>query len=154
MHLVMTSLTLWSYYLPHLFWLYWLTLDTKAGNSCGVTVFGSSQSPSSHKSWCSTKSDSSKTLPLTMLPPLVSTDFSTFSTGIILQLIYYIVYRFYRFYVDDFFCWTQVLSGILQTGLYVDFIYYYFKSIGEGKQIIELPMWNYILERHGFNENI
>jgi hypothetical protein len=32
------------------------------------------------------------------------------------------------------------LSGVLQTGLYVDFLYYYFMSIKEGKQVIELPM--------------
>ncbi|CDW90306.1 er lumen protein retaining receptor [Stylonychia lemnae] len=57
-----------------------------------------------------------------------------------LYRFFYILNWFYRFYIDDFFCWTQILSGILQTGLYVDFLYYYFKSIGEGKQIIELPM--------------
>lgn len=51
-------------------------------------------------------------------------------------------YRMYRYYVDDFFCWTQVLSGVLQTGLYVDFLYYYFLSIKEGKPTIELPMWD------------
>jgi hypothetical protein len=48
----------------------------------------------------------------------------------------------YRYYVDDFFCWTQVLSGLLQTGLYVDFLYYYFVSLKEGKGVIELPMWH------------
>lgn len=49
--------------------------------------------------------------------------------------------RIYRYYVDDFYCWTQILSGLLQTALYVDFLYYYFVSIKEGKQVIELPIW-------------
>ena len=44
----------------------------------------------------------------------------------------------YRYFVDDFYCWTQILSGILQTGLYVDFLYYYFISLKEGKGVIEV----------------
>lgn len=46
----------------------------------------------------------------------------------------------YRYYVDDFYCWTQILSGLLQTGLYVDFLYYYFVSLKEGKKFTELPV--------------
>lgn len=48
--------------------------------------------------------------------------------------------RMYRFYVDNFYCWTQILSGLLQTGLYVDFLYYYFVSLKEGKKFTELPV--------------
>ncbi len=57
-----------------------------------------------------------------------------------LYRFFYILNWIYRFYFDDFYCWTQILSGVLQTGLYVDFLYYYFQSIKEGKQVIELPM--------------
>ena len=51
-----------------------------------------------------------------------------------------ICYRVYRYFVDDFYCWTQIVSGVLQTALYVDFLYYYAISLKEGKTIIELPM--------------
>ena len=46
----------------------------------------------------------------------------------------------YRYFVDDFYCWTQILSGVLQTGLYVDFLYYYLISIKDGKGVVELPI--------------
>jgi ER lumen protein retaining receptor len=46
----------------------------------------------------------------------------------------------YRYYIDDFYCWTQILSGLLQTALYVDFLYYYFVSLKDNKPVIELPM--------------
>ena len=43
--------------------------------------------------------------------------------------------------MEDFLCWTQVLSGVLQTGLYFDFLYYYFASLKEGKPVkYELPV--------------
>ena len=58
-----------------------------------------------------------------------------------LYRFFYILNWIYRYYFDNFYCWTQILSGVLQTGLYVDFLYYYFQSIREGKQVIELPMW-------------
>lgn len=57
-----------------------------------------------------------------------------------LYRFFYILNWIYRYYVDDFYCWTQILSGVLQTGLYVDFLYYYYVSVREGKPVIELPM--------------
>ena len=58
-----------------------------------------------------------------------------------LYRFFYILNWIYRYYVDDFYCWTQILSGVLQTGFYVDFLYYYYVSVREGKPVIELPMW-------------
>jgi hypothetical protein len=50
-------------------------------------------------------------------------------------------FRIYRYQVEDFLCWTQVLSGTLQTALYFDFLYYYFMSVKEGKPVkYELPV--------------
>ena len=57
-----------------------------------------------------------------------------------LYRFFYIFNWVYRFYVDDFYCWTQILSGLVQTALYGDLLYYYFQSIKDGKQVIELPM--------------
>ena len=49
--------------------------------------------------------------------------------------------RIYRYQVEDYLCWTQVLSGSLQTALYFDFLYYYFLSVKEGKPVrYELPV--------------
>ena len=49
--------------------------------------------------------------------------------------------RIERYYEEDYFCWTQTLAAILQTGLYIDFLYYYFKSVKEGKPVrYELPV--------------
>ena len=51
------------------------------------------------------------------------------------------VFRIYRYQVEGFFCWTQTLAALLQTGLYIDFLYYYFKSVKEGKPVrYELPV--------------
>ena len=54
---------------------------------------------------------------------------------------YFAVCRIYRYHYEDFFCWTQTLAAVLQTGLYVDFLYYYFQSVKEGKPVrYELPV--------------
>ena len=43
--------------------------------------------------------------------------------------------------MEDFFCWTQFLSGVLQTVLYADFMYYYYLAVKEGKPVkYELPV--------------
>jgi hypothetical protein len=34
---------------------------------------------------------------------------------------------------------TQICSGVLQTGLYIDFLYKYFQNIKEGKGSADLP---------------
>ena len=57
-----------------------------------------------------------------------------------LYRFFYILNWVYRYQVDGFFCWTQVLSGTLQTGLYCDFLYNYFIAVKEGKSVIELPI--------------
>lgn len=57
-----------------------------------------------------------------------------------LYRFFYILNWFYRWKVDGFHCWTQILSGTLQTGLYLDFLYYYYDAMKEGKSVIELPI--------------
>uniref|UniRef100_A0A7S3IKW6 ER lumen protein-retaining receptor n=2 Tax=Strombidium inclinatum TaxID=197538 RepID=A0A7S3IKW6_9SPIT len=57
-----------------------------------------------------------------------------------LYRFFYILNWVYRWQVEGFFCWTQVLSGTLQTGLYLDFLYNYYVSMKEGKPVIELPI--------------
>ena len=83
-----------------------------------------------------------------MSPCLGFTGSSTFSTGkfghvSILLVVLTIIFlpRIYRYQVEDYLCWTQVLSGSLQTALYFDFLYYYFLSVKEGKPVrYELPV--------------
>ena len=56
-------------------------------------------------------------------------------------LLCFTVCRIERYYEEDYFCWTQTLAALLQTGLYIDFLYYYFKSVKEGKPVrYELPV--------------
>lgn len=58
-----------------------------------------------------------------------------------LYRFFYILNWVYRYQVEGFFCWTQTLAAVLQTGLYIDFLYYYFKSVKEGKPVrYELPV--------------
>ena len=57
-----------------------------------------------------------------------------------LYRFFYILNWIYRWKVDGFHCWTQILSGTLQTGLYVDFLYWYYVAVKEGKPVIELPI--------------
>ena len=50
-------------------------------------------------------------------------------------------YRIYRYQYEGFFCWTQTMAAVVQTGLFADFLYYYFKSVKEGKPVrYELPV--------------
>ena len=57
-----------------------------------------------------------------------------------LYRFFYILNWIYRWRTEKFYCWTQILSGSLQTGLYVDFLYWYYVSLKEGKSVIELPI--------------
>lgn len=58
-----------------------------------------------------------------------------------LYRFFYILNWIYRYQYEDFFCWTQSVAAVVQTGLYVDFLYYYFKSLKEGKPVrYELPV--------------
>lgn len=51
------------------------------------------------------------------------------------------LYRIYRYQYEGFFCWTQTMAAVVQTGLFADFLYYYFKSVKEGKPVrYELPV--------------
>jgi len=59
-----------------------------------------------------------------------------------LYRFFYILNWIYRWRTEKFYCWTQILSGSLQTGLYVDFLYWYYVSLKEGKSVIELPIWD------------
>ena len=51
----------------------------------------------------------------------------------------YILNWFYRYETEGFYCWTQILAGLLQTGLYMDFLYNYFKALKSGKGREDLP---------------
>ena len=54
---------------------------------------------------------------------------------------YFSLFRIYRYQTEGFFCWTQTLAALLQTGLYCDFLYYYVKAVKEGKPVrYELPV--------------
>ena len=41
---------------------------------------------------------------------------------------FYILFWIYRYCVEGYICWTSVLSGVLQTALYVDFFILYLKK--------------------------
>jgi len=57
-----------------------------------------------------------------------------------LYRLFYIFNWIYRYQVEDFYCWTQILAGSLQTILYSDFLYQYFKSLKDGQPLkYELP---------------
>ena len=57
------------------------------------------------------------------------------------RYVYLCMCRIYRYQVEGFFCYTQTLAAMLQTALYVDFLYYYFVSVKEGKPVrYELPV--------------
>ena len=53
---------------------------------------------------------------------------------------FYLLSWMYRYYMNHHIFWTQVLAGILQTGVYGELLYYYFKSVREGKPRMELPL--------------
>ena len=40
-----------------------------------------------------------------------------------LYRFFYILNWVYRYHYENFFCWTQSVAALLQTGLYVDFLY-------------------------------
>lgn len=76
-----------------------------------------------------------------MSPASAPTASSTSSTGKLFVVLSQLLCRIYRYQVEDIFCWTQVLSGTLQTALYIDFLYYYYISVKEGKPVkYDLPM--------------
>ena len=56
-----------------------------------------------------------------------------------LYRFFYVLNWIYRYTMDGQYCWTQIMAGTLQTGLYVDFIYYYIISVKEGKGAVSLP---------------
>ena len=49
-----------------------------------------------------------------------------------LYRFFYILNWIYRYQVDGKYCLTQILSGLLQTGFYCDFLYRYYVAIKEG----------------------
>ena len=53
---------------------------------------------------------------------------------------FYLVNWGYRYFMNLHIFWTQVFSGIIQTAVYAELLYYYFKSIREGKPRMELPL--------------
>lgn len=53
---------------------------------------------------------------------------------------FYLLSWAFRYYMNHHIFYTQVFSGILQTGVYGELLYYYFKSMREGKPRMELPL--------------
>ena len=53
---------------------------------------------------------------------------------------FYLINWGYRYFLNLHIFWTQVFSGVLQTVVYAELLYYYFKSIREGKPRMELPL--------------
>jgi ER lumen protein retaining receptor len=41
---------------------------------------------------------------------------------------FYLLNWIYRYYYENFICWTSILSGIVQVLLYADFFYLYLKK--------------------------
>jgi len=56
-----------------------------------------------------------------------------------LYRFFYILSWIYRYFVEDHFSWTSVLGGILQTGIYADFLWIYYKRYSF---IIKCLVWN------------
>ena len=55
--------------------------------------------------------------------------------------LFYIVNWVYRYQTEGFYCWTQIFAGSLQTILYADFLYQFYKSVKDGKPVrYELPV--------------
>jgi len=52
---------------------------------------------------------------------------------------FYILNWIYRYFVDDYVNWVGWIGGLVQTGLYADFFYYYAKSKWYGNKLI-LPV--------------
>eukprot|EP00747_Dinoflagellata_sp_TGD_P196296 gnl/TRDRNA2_/TRDRNA2_66204_c0_seq1.p1 gnl/TRDRNA2_/TRDRNA2_66204_c0~~gnl/TRDRNA2_/TRDRNA2_66204_c0_seq1.p1 ORF type:complete len:218 (-),score=30.02 gnl/TRDRNA2_/TRDRNA2_66204_c0_seq1:107-760(-) len=52
---------------------------------------------------------------------------------------FYILNWIYRYFADDYVNWVGWLGGLVQTGLYCDFFYYYAKSKWYGNKLI-LPV--------------
>eukprot|EP00331_Platyophrya_macrostoma_P034215 CAMPEP_0176456736 /NCGR_PEP_ID=MMETSP0127-20121128/31473_1 /TAXON_ID=938130 /ORGANISM="Platyophrya macrostoma, Strain WH" /LENGTH=218 /DNA_ID=CAMNT_0017846767 /DNA_START=37 /DNA_END=693 /DNA_ORIENTATION=- len=59
----------------------------------------------------------------------------TYVASLGIYRIFYILNWIYRYFFDDFFCLTSVLGGLLQAGLYADFLYYYFKGVKTSRKI-------------------
>ena len=53
---------------------------------------------------------------------------------------FYLINWGYRYFMNLHIFWTQIFSGFLQTAVYAELLYYYFKSIREGKLRMELPL--------------
>ncbi len=41
---------------------------------------------------------------------------------------FYIINWIYRYYTEHVYCWTSIITGILQSLLYADFLYLYFRK--------------------------
>ncbi len=49
---------------------------------------------------------------------------------------FYILNWAYRYLVENHFQWHSVVAGVIQTGLYIDFFYYYAKAKWYGHKLI------------------
>lgn len=63
----------------------------------------------------------------------------------------YIVNWIYRYYMEGHLDWVAIISGIVQTGLYIDFFYLYitkgmFYIIFLTETICMQPRWSFIYE--------
>ena len=57
---------------------------------------------------------------------------------------FYILNWIWRIYVNgesiEDITWVAFIGGIVQTGVYLDFLYYWAKSVKEGQQKVSLPL--------------
>ena len=53
---------------------------------------------------------------------------------------FYILTWVQRWQTKGDYCMTQILSGVLQTALYLDFLYWYVQAHRQGKSCVELPI--------------
>mmetsp|Transcript_9961 Transcript_9961/g.11310 ORF Transcript_9961/g.11310 Transcript_9961/m.11310 type:complete len:157 (-) Transcript_9961:47-517(-) len=53
---------------------------------------------------------------------------------------FYVLSWVYRYYMGHHIFWTQVAAGVVQTAVYSELVYLYFKSLREGKPRMEIPL--------------
>ena len=53
---------------------------------------------------------------------------------------FYLINWIFKYFAHYTVCYTFVLAAILQTCLYIELLYYYFKSVREGKRRMNIPL--------------
>mmetsp|Transcript_40040 Transcript_40040/g.39643 ORF Transcript_40040/g.39643 Transcript_40040/m.39643 type:complete len:87 (-) Transcript_40040:17-277(-) len=53
---------------------------------------------------------------------------------------FYILSWVYKYLMGHHIFWTSVITGIVQTLVFAELVYEYFRSVKEGKQRMEIPL--------------